>query len=165
MTLGAEERLAINELLALHGHLVDNGETDRLDELVTEDVVYDASALGHGELRGLAAFRDMARSRAGAKNGPVGHHVTNIVLTEAGDGRVHARSKGIGIAADGGCGTVTFEDEIVRGERGWRVSRRRIVPHGVPGGETYAARQHTDPPGTHRADRSHIPSSPEVSST
>ncbi|MFJ2893395.1 nuclear transport factor 2 family protein [Streptomyces sp. NPDC087218] len=134
MTLGTEERLAISELLALHGHLVDNAELDRLDELVTEDVVYDASALGHGQLRGLAAFRDMARARAAAKNGPVGHHVTNIVLTEAGDGRVHARSKGIGIGADGGCGTVTFEDEIVRGERGWRVSRRRIVPHGVPSG-------------------------------
>ncbi|MER5741684.1 nuclear transport factor 2 family protein [Streptomyces sp. NPDC002225] len=166
MTLGADERLAIHELLALHGHVVDDGELDRLDELVTEDVVYDASRLGHGELRGLEAFRDMARARAGAAHGPVGHHVTNIVLTEAGDGRVHARSKGIGVAVDGGCGTVTFEDEIVRSEGGWRIGRRRIVPHGVPGGEApYAARPHVDPPGTHRSDRSHLPSSPEVSST
>ncbi|MET9662674.1 nuclear transport factor 2 family protein [Streptomyces sp. NPDC006510] len=129
MALGVEDRLDISELLALHGHLVDNEELDRLDELFTEDIVYDASNLGHGELHGLAAFRDMARARAGKYDAPVGHHVTNIVLTEAGDDRVHARSKGIGVGADGGCGSVTYEDVIVRGERGWRISRRKISLH------------------------------------
>ncbi|MEE1845537.1 MULTISPECIES: nuclear transport factor 2 family protein [unclassified Streptomyces] len=134
MTLSVEDRLDISELLALHGHLVDNGELERLDELFTDDVVYEASNLGHGELRGLAAFRDMARARAGAPGAPVGHHVTNIVLTEAGDGRVHARSKGIGAGPDGECGSVSYEDVIVRGERGWRISRRRITLHFTPAG-------------------------------
>ncbi|MFD8826143.1 nuclear transport factor 2 family protein, partial [Streptomyces sp. NPDC059605] len=112
MTLSVEDRLDISELLALHGHLVDNDEMDRLDELFTDDVVYETSNLGHGEVRGLAAFRDMARARAGKPGAPVGHHVTNIVLTEAGDGRVHARSKGIGAGPDGECGSVTYEDVI-----------------------------------------------------
>ncbi|MGW2084939.1 nuclear transport factor 2 family protein [Streptomyces sp. NPDC001880] len=132
MTLSVEDRLKISELLALHGHLVDNDELDRLDELFTDDIVYEASNLGHGALRGLAAFRDMARARAGKPGAPVGHHVTNIALTEAEDGRVHARSKGIGVSADGQCGSVTYEDVIVRGEQGWRISRRRITLHFTP---------------------------------
>ncbi len=32
---------------------------------------------------------------------PVGHHITDIVLTGIADDRVRARSKGIGINADG----------------------------------------------------------------
>ncbi|MFH8515478.1 nuclear transport factor 2 family protein [Streptomyces gelaticus] len=142
MTLGAEDRLDITDLLALHGHLVDNDEMDRLDELFTDDIVYEASNLGHGQLRGLAAFRDMARARAGTPGAPVGHHVTNIVLTEAGEGRVHARSKGIGVGVDGECGSVTYEDVIVRGERGWRISRRKITLHFAPAAA----------PGTEEAD-------------
>lgn len=33
--VGAEDRMAITELIALHGHLVDDGELDCLDELFT----------------------------------------------------------------------------------------------------------------------------------
>ncbi|MEE4494819.1 nuclear transport factor 2 family protein [Streptomyces sp. BE230] len=39
MALEAVDRLAVMELIALHGHLVDDGELDRLDELFTEDIV------------------------------------------------------------------------------------------------------------------------------
>lgn len=130
MTLAAEDRLAITELIALHGHLVDDGELDRFDELFTDDIVYDTSDLGHGEMHGLAAFRDAALAMA--ERGPVSHHVTNIILTEAGDDQVRARSKGIGIKADGTCGSVTYDDVIVRGEQGWRISRRKISVRQMP---------------------------------
>ncbi|MEV6166522.1 nuclear transport factor 2 family protein [Streptomyces sp. NPDC052052] len=130
MTLGAEDRMAITELIGLHGHLLDEGELDRLGEMFTADVVYDASDLGHGEMRGRDAVRDTARSMTG--HGPVAHHVTNIVLTEDGDGRVRARSKGIGIKADGTCGSVTYDDLVVRGERGWRISRRTVGGRRTP---------------------------------
>lgn len=40
MALSVEDRLAIHDLVALHGHLMDAGEFDRLDELFTEDFVY-----------------------------------------------------------------------------------------------------------------------------
>lgn len=46
VALPAEERLAIYELIALHGHLMDAGAFDRLDELFTDDFVYDLDALG-----------------------------------------------------------------------------------------------------------------------
>lgn len=130
MTLAPEDRLAITELIALHGHLVDDGELDRLDALFTDDIVYDTSNLEHGEMHGLAAFRDAALAMA--ERGPVSHHVTNIVLTEVGDDQVRARSKGIGVKADGTCGSVTYDDVIVRGEQGWRISRRKIIVRQMP---------------------------------
>ncbi|MEW1691103.1 nuclear transport factor 2 family protein [Streptomyces sp. NPDC091265] len=130
MALGTEDRLAVLELIALHGHLVDDGELHRLDELFTDDVVYDVTSLGHGSLVGVDAFRDAALAM-GAHN-PVGHHVTNIVLTDLGDGRVSARSKGIGINADGTSGSVTYEDTVVRGEQGWRIARRKVIARRTP---------------------------------
>ena len=40
---------------------MDNGELDRLGELFTDDVIYDVSAFGLGELRGREAIRRAAR--------------------------------------------------------------------------------------------------------
>ncbi|WP_352231943.1 nuclear transport factor 2 family protein [Actinomycetospora sp. NBRC 106375] len=37
--------VAIEQLIALHGHLVDDRELHRLGELFTNDAVYDVSAL------------------------------------------------------------------------------------------------------------------------
>ena len=130
MALALEDRLAVTELIALHGHLVDGGELDRCDEVFTSDVVYDLSDFGQGEVTGLTAFKEAALAR-GAKN-PVAHHVTNVVIEEVADGRVRARSKGLGIMADGSCGSVTYEDVVVRGEAGWRICRRKVVARRVP---------------------------------
>ncbi|MFE0171984.1 nuclear transport factor 2 family protein [Streptomyces sp. NPDC059002] len=130
MTFTAEDRVAVTELIALHGHLFDDGQLDRLDELFTADVVYDVTDFGQPPLEGIDAIREAALA-VGEAN-PVGHHVTNIILTETGDDRVLARSKGIGVNADGSCGSATYEDTIVRGERGWRISRRTLRARRVP---------------------------------
>jgi hypothetical protein len=65
-------------------------------------------------------------------NNPVGHHVTNIVLTEVGPDEVAARSKGIGVMADGTAGSVTYEDTVVRTAAGWRISRRKVLARRRP---------------------------------
>jgi 3-phenylpropionate/cinnamic acid dioxygenase small subunit len=130
MTLDADDRAAITELLSLHGHLFDAGELDRLDELFTDDVVYDVTDFGQEPLAGINAVREAALV-LGPGN-PVAHHITNVVLTEITDGRVQALSKGLGIYADGTCGSVTYDDTVVRGEHGWRISRRRITARRVP---------------------------------
>ena len=91
MALTAEDRAEITELISMHGHLVDAGELDRLHELFTADVTYDVTDLGAASLEGLAAIREAALA-LGELN-PVGHHVTNIVLTQLADDRVRALSK------------------------------------------------------------------------
>jgi hypothetical protein len=130
MTLSWEDHVAINELIALHGHLCDSGELDRLGEVFTADVAYDVSDFGSGVLHGLAANRDAALA-LGDRN-PVGHHVTNVILTEQSPGLVHAKSKGIGITANGTCGSVTYDDTVVRLEHGWRISARIVRMRRAP---------------------------------
>ncbi|MEU9481484.1 nuclear transport factor 2 family protein [Streptomyces sp. NPDC048191] len=130
MALTLEDRLAITELISLHGHLVDEGQLDRLAELFTPDVVYDVSDFGQGPLVGVAAIRAAAVA-LGAGN-PVAHHVTNVVVREAADGRVRVRSKGLGVMADGSCGSATYDDTVVRTLDGWRISHRKLSARRVP---------------------------------
>jgi hypothetical protein len=130
MTLSPDDRAAIAELISLHGHVFDDGDLDRLDVLFTPSVVYDVSELGGGALHGIEAIRTAALALG--EHNPLGHHVTNIVITEHGDGTARVRSKGIGVNTDGTVGTVTYEDGVVATEAGWRIDHRRVVPRGVP---------------------------------
>lgn len=130
MALTVEDRTAITELISMHGHLADAGELDRMGELFTPDVVYDVTDLGGGTLEGPAALKEAALA-LGDRN-PVGHHVTNVVLREDGEGRVSVLSKGLGVNADGSCASVTYEDTVTYGERGWRISHRRILARRAP---------------------------------
>jgi 3-phenylpropionate/cinnamic acid dioxygenase small subunit len=128
--LTAQDRLEIYEVLSLHGHLMDAGSFDRLDELFTEDFVYDVEAFGRGRLVGVDAFVEASRALGDAN--PLGHHVTNPLVIGSRDGEAIVRSKGIGILANGTSGTVTYEDVVRRTGAGWRIARRTVVPRRRP---------------------------------
>ncbi len=123
MTPTTADRVAIHELIALHGHLFDAGELDRLDELFTEDVVYDVEDLGGGLLQGIPAIRQAAQT-LGDQN-PLGHHTTNVVLAELRDDVGRVLYKGIGVNMDGSS-TVIYEDVVQRTARGWRLAARKV---------------------------------------
>jgi 3-phenylpropionate/cinnamic acid dioxygenase small subunit len=120
LAITSEDRAAITEVIARHGHLIDSGELDRLDEVFTADVTYDMTDFGQRPPGGWGEVS------------PVGHHVTNAILTEAADGTVQARSKGIGVNADCTCNRVTYEDDVVRGDQGWQISQRKILARRTP---------------------------------
>lgn len=123
MVLAAQERLEIADLIALHGHVMDEGELDRLDELFSSDIVYDLEDFGFEQLRGVDAIRDAARSM-GDRN-PLAHHVTNVLVGDSTDVGVRVRSKGLAVHKDGSTGSVVYED-IVQGEaHGWRIVYRK----------------------------------------
>ncbi|MBB4684463.1 nuclear transport factor 2 family protein [Amycolatopsis jiangsuensis] len=130
MSFTLEDRWAITDLLSMHGHLVDDGHLDRFEDLFTADVVYDLTGFGQEPLRGVAALR-AAGWALGADN-PVAHHVTNIVVTAETDDRARARSKGLGIGADGTCASVSYDDVVVRTPDGWRISHRTLTPRRTP---------------------------------
>ena len=130
MTLPIEDRVAIHELVSLHGHLMDGGEFARMDELFTADVIYDLSAFGAGKLHGFAAITEASLALGDAN--PVGHHVTNIVVTEDDDGTVSVRSKGIGINADGTAGSVVYDDIVRKEAAGWRIAYRKVTIRKTP---------------------------------
>jgi hypothetical protein len=88
------------------------------------DLGYDLGDLGHGTLHGLDELRTKALE-IGVQN-PIGHHVTNIVLTEEDHGRVRAKSKAMGIQRDGTTGSVVYEDLLRLTPAGWRIVHRVI---------------------------------------
>jgi hypothetical protein len=130
MSLTAADRAAVTDLINMHGHLTDSGALDRMGELFAVDAVFDLSDFGLGVRTGLASMTEATRAVGDAH--PVGHHVTNIVLTEAGPDEMTAVSKGIGIRADGTCGSVVYQDTITRGPDGWRIIHRTIRTRRVP---------------------------------
>jgi ketosteroid isomerase-like protein len=130
MAMTMDDRIAITDLINLHGHLTDRGDFDAGAKLFTDDVVYDVSALGGGKMVGPAAIREAGQALADAN--PVAHHVTNIVLREIADGVVQALSKGLGVMADGSTGSVTYEDTIERTAAGWRITHRIVRPRRTP---------------------------------
>ncbi|GGL14708.1 hypothetical protein Sme01_18580 [Sphaerisporangium melleum] len=124
MALSEQDRIDINDLINLHGHLVDAGELDRAFELLTPDVTYDMADFGRDSLHGIAAIRAAALALGDAN--PVGHHVTNIVITGIDDGQARVRSKGIGILADGTAGSVVYDDIVLRRPDGWKLGYRKV---------------------------------------
>lgn len=129
MALSVQDRIEIGDLIALHGHLMDAGELGRMDELYTAGITYDLNDFGQGEVRGIPALH--AAAVALGDGNPVGHHVTNVVITER-DGVVRVRSKGIGIHADGSSRSVEYDDTVVREAAGWRISYRKVILHRAP---------------------------------
>jgi ketosteroid isomerase-like protein len=128
--LSAEDRCAITETLSLHGHLFDQGQLDRLDELFTPDVVYDVTDVGMGTLVGIDEIR-----RAGLELGvgnPIAHHTTNVVITGDNDEEATAQSKGLAVMADGRCVSATYLDTLRRTDHGWRLSHRVILARRTP---------------------------------
>jgi 3-phenylpropionate/cinnamic acid dioxygenase small subunit len=124
----AEDRLAIQDVIALHGHVADDRDWDRLGELFTDDVVFDLEDFGHGTLRGLAALRDLSRASDDDKSQPLAHHVTNIIIVTGLNGdTARARSKALAVMPDGTSGTAVYEDTVRRDEKGWRISHRKVV--------------------------------------
>lgn len=130
MSLSAEQTLDIHRLVSRHGHLSDTGEFDAFDTVFTDDVVYDLEALGQGTMQGCRALGDAAAAM-GDRN-PIGHHVTNIMVTETAAGEIRVRSKYIAILRDGRCGTGVYEDLVTATPAGWRIARRAVLPSTAP---------------------------------
>jgi hypothetical protein len=125
-TLPAEDRLAIGEVLSLHGHIFDASELDRLDEIFTPEVVYDMSAVGFGVFEGIETVRSAAASMG--DQGPLAHHVTNVLISSDEDEVVTAHSKGLMLMRDGTLASVTHHDTLRRHNGDWRINRRIISP-------------------------------------
>ncbi len=121
--MSADDRLAVHEIIALHGHLVDSGQLTRLAEVFTEDVVYDLTPMNGPTLHGVQAVGEAAQ-RLGVRN-PVAHLVTNTVVT-VDDDRIVARSKFLWVQRDGTVGSGVYDDELRRTPEGWRISRRSV---------------------------------------
>ena len=114
--------LAIHELLALYGHIIDERHWDRVGELFTATAVYDMREFGLGVVHGAQAIGEQW-SRPEAMH-PLSHHATNIIVSEDADGTVRALSKGLGVGPRGRVGSVVYRDILERTPQGWRFASR-----------------------------------------
>jgi hypothetical protein len=130
LELSAEDRWAIAETIALHGHLFDNGELDRVHELFTPDVVYDVSDVGMKPLRGITEIL-RATLELGDGN-PLAHHVTNLTITDVDADCVRTRCKAIVVKPGGHCGSATYIDTLRRDGGRWRISHRTVLACRTP---------------------------------
>jgi len=113
--------LAIHELLARYGHVVDERDWDAVPALFTANARYDMTDFGLGVMHGPAQIRELwTRS----ETHPLAHHATNIVVSEDPDGTVRVVSKGIGVGHRGRVGSVTYRDVVQRTSDGWRIAER-----------------------------------------
>jgi len=131
----AEDALALHEVLARYGHLIDERIFDRFDEVFTADVVYDASDFGDPVLHGVDAVAEQMRTTDAH---PLAHHATNILLDPRPDGSITVLSKGLGIGPKGRVGSVVYVDRAVRTDAGWRLASRTALLRRPEQGEALA---------------------------
>ena len=120
MSLSLEDRLDIQQLLNLYGHLIDERQFSRLTEIFTDDAVFDLSGFDGSRFEGLPAIVQMMLD---SEQHPLAHHASNIVLEADGE-FVRALSKGLGVGNGGRVGSVTYHDRLVRTAHGWRILER-----------------------------------------
>lgn len=116
--------IAIQQLLSLYGHLVDEKEWDRLDELFTDDLVFDATDFGSPVTRGITGPEGIRHSWMTTDQHPLAHHATNVVVTRDEDGTMRVLSKGIGVGGKGRVGSVVYRDIVRKEAKGWRIAHR-----------------------------------------
>ena len=63
LPMNLEDRAAITDLIAMHGHYVDTGQLDRLSEILADDVTYDTTDLGGNVIVGREELRSRHRPR------------------------------------------------------------------------------------------------------
>jgi hypothetical protein len=137
MTLTADDRWDIHEVISLHGHLCDAGTYDRFGLVFTPDLVVDVSDLGLAPLRphDPSQVRLDSYIAAAHRRGPgstLALHVTNVLVREDGDG-ARAWSKAFILNQDGSCASFTYEDQLRRTSDGWRIRHRKISARREPG--------------------------------
>ena len=64
MPLDTRDLIEIHMLLALYGHTIDDRDWSAMDQVFTEDIVYDATDFGLGVMRGIPAIVEAWRIRS-----------------------------------------------------------------------------------------------------
>ena len=131
--LSAEDRLAIHELIALYGYIIDERQFSRTPEVFAERAVYDCSDFGIEVIVGCDAI--VALWSGPDSRHPLAHHATNVVVTPLEANRAAVISKGIGVRPGGMTGSVTYTDVVEKQPQGWRIIERKAVlrrPETIP---------------------------------
>ncbi len=122
MNITVSDRMAIHELLALYGHVIDDREFHRLSDIFTVSANFDLSHYGGANYSGIDAIIKMMED---STEHPLAHHASNIVIKVENDA-VSVISKGIGVGYRGRVGSVVYRDKLSNIDGQWRISERCV---------------------------------------
>lgn len=124
--LTTSDILAVHQLLALYGHLLDDDDYDRLTEVFTDDAVLTFRGRDRAPIHTAAEITKFFSDAKGSS----AHHTSNVVVTED-DAAIRVRSKFFVPYTRpdhdvhrwyGG----VYHDTVVQTAQGWRISSREI---------------------------------------
>ena len=116
--------LAIHDLLARYGHVVDDADWQRLSDVFCDDGEFDLDAIGRGRAQGMEELRACFAQL----DHPLAHHTTNVTIEPDGEQRARVRCKYLVVSDDGRARTGEYHDDVVHTAEGWRIERRVVVP-------------------------------------
>jgi ketosteroid isomerase-like protein len=119
--LTTEDLLAIHQVQADYGHVVDDHDWDRAHLVFAPDFVFAFDDPAIPDLHGIA---DVVATFKGRN--AYAHHTTNVAVTEQ-DGVVRVHSKLLLFPNEGPPVSGDYFDEMTRTPDGWRIGVRRIV--------------------------------------
>jgi hypothetical protein len=128
--LAPSDLLALHELVARYGHVMDAKAWHRFGEVFAADAVLDLSAYGMWIATGVEEII----ARFPLLDHPQGHHTTNLVIEPpapsgvGAPGTVHMRSKYIAVRPMGPISVGEYRDEAALREGEWRLIRRALLP-------------------------------------
>ncbi|MDO8390341.1 MAG: nuclear transport factor 2 family protein [Actinomycetota bacterium] len=112
------DRIAIHELAARYGNVIDARQWHRLEHVFSADATFELRGFEQpARFEGLVAIRAMLEHSTGH---PVAHHVTNVEVEQA-DGLTTLFFKVIGPGRKGRVGSVDYTDIVRREPDGWRI--------------------------------------------
>jgi hypothetical protein len=117
------DRLELHELPGRYGDAIDDRDWDRLDQIFTDDAVFDLTDLGAPRCEGLAAIKVFMDRDA---EHPRTHMMTNIYVDETANG-VQLRFRIVALLGGGLVGTASYYDDVVKTAAGWRVTNRIVT--------------------------------------
>ena len=134
-SLGAvdpQDALEIQQVVAYCSHLLDSHQWDSLNEVFTEDVVFDVTDLRGPVVHGL----DNLRAHFDSRNHPVAHHTTDLLIfMESGSTRARLHCKYLLPRDDGTVASGDYFDTAIKTPAGWRITSRRCTlrrQHSLP---------------------------------
>ena len=117
------DRIELHELPGRYGDAIDDRDWDRLDQIFTDDAIFDLTDLGEPRLNGLAEIKRYMDEDA---KHPRAHLMTNIYVDETPDG-AQLSFRIVALLPERVVGTASYYDDVVKTPGGWRVKNRVLT--------------------------------------
>jgi len=129
VTLSADDRIELHELVARYGNVVDDCDLDELGTVYTEDARFTLVTASGREVhkRGLAEIGEFLA----ASNSTNAHILTNITTAVEGADSILRYRMSPPRGADG-LFSIDYRDVVMRTDAGWRIADHTITMRAKP---------------------------------